>query len=304
MIPDFKTYIGESVWGKVLDRGAGETIRKEDDVNHMDFDTFADYIKDKYSEKGDWFSIGESSDKKSRHIEIDIISGIDLSFHMFDGEINTILIQNNSNKYVDVPGLKKIFNVNILGSSTFSVVEKNWTKSNNTFVKLIEFFLEKKTNESVWGKVLDRGAGDIIRKEDDINHLDFYEFVEYLKNAYEVDDPSGFFEIGLFPTMGTDVINVSIPIEKKDIYTEQRYGNRMLTIGYDTNTKELVNIRPNKYVFELYPRELNKVFGDKFEIDHSDFELKPKDGVITNSLCVEVIDKLLDMVERPILTKK
>ena len=159
-------------------------------------------------------------------------------------------------------------------------------------------------NESAWGDMMRRGSGEEIRTEDDINHLDFYEFVEYLKNAYEIDDTTGFFEIDPFPTMGTDIINVSIPIEKKDIYVEQRYGNRMMSIGYDKSTEELVNIRPNKYVFELYHRELNKVFGDKFEIDHTDFELKPKDGVITNSLCVEVIDKLLDMVERPILTKK
>ena len=27
--------ISESIWGKVLDRGAGETVRKEDDVNNM-----------------------------------------------------------------------------------------------------------------------------------------------------------------------------------------------------------------------------------------------------------------------------
>ena len=158
--------------------------------------------------------------------------------------------------------------------------------------------------ESVWGKILDRGAGETIRKEDDINNLDFYEFVEYLKNTYEINDTTGFFGIDIFPTMGTDVINVSVPIEEKDIYIEQRSGNRTLTIGYNRKTDELVNIRPNKYIFFLYPRELNKVFGDKFEIDHTDFELKPKDGVITNSICVEVIDKLLDIVERPILMKK
>ena len=303
MIPDFKTYLRESIWSDIQDRSAGKVIRKEDDVNHMNFDTFADYIEDNYSEEGNWFSIGENSDEKSRYIEIEIISGITLSFNVVDGEIYSILVQS-INKYVDVPGLKKIFNVNILGRSTVGVVEKNWTKSNNTFVKLIEFFLEKKTNESIWSDIQDRSSGDTIRKEDDVDHLNFFEFVEYLKNEYDVDDPTDFFAIGTYQTMGTDIINISIPIEKKDTSIEQKYGNRMVTIGYDKSTKKLINIRPNKYVFYLYPRELNKVFGDKFEINHTDFELKPKDGVITNSLCVEVIDKLLDMVERPILTKK
>ena len=295
--------LSESIWSDIQDRSAGKVIRKEDDVNHMNFDTFADYIEDNYSEEGNWFSIGENSDEKSRYIEIEIISGITLSFNVVDGEIYSILVQS-INKYVDVPGLKKIFNVNILGKSTVGVVEKNWTKSNNTFVKLIEFFLEKKTNESIWSDIQDRSSGDTIRKEDDVDHLNFFEFVEYLKNEYDVDDPTDFFAIGTYQTMGTDIINISIPIEKKDTSVEQKYGNRMVTIGYDKSTKNLINIRPNKYVFYLYPRELNKVFGDKFEIDHTDFELKPKDGVITNSLCVEVIDKLLDMVERPILTKK
>ena len=45
MIPDFKTYITESIWGKVLDRGAGETIREEDKfVNQMNYDEFFKYI--------------------------------------------------------------------------------------------------------------------------------------------------------------------------------------------------------------------------------------------------------------------
>lgn len=153
--------LSESVWGDIRKRAEGNIIRKEDDVNHMNFDTFADYIKDNYSEKGDWFSIVESSDEKSRHIEIDIISGITLSFNEVDGKIYNILIQSGK-KYVDVPGLKKIFNVNILGSSTYSVLEKDWTKSNNTFVKLIEFFLDKKTNESVLGDIRKRSEGNTI----------------------------------------------------------------------------------------------------------------------------------------------
>lgn len=157
--------------------------------------------------------------------------------------------------------------------------------------------------ESVWADMHRRSNGSQERKEDNIDKLDFHEFVSYLKDTYTIDDPTNFFEIGIFPTRGTDIVNISIPIEKKDIYTEQKNGSRMLAIGKDQKTDEFVNIRPNKYVFYLYPRELNKVFGDKFEVDHTNFELKPKNGVITNTLCVNVIDKLLSIVERPIMTK-
>ena len=159
--------LDESVWMDIHKQSTGDIERREDDVNLMDFDTFAEYIKDAYSEKSDWFAIRESEDGKSRHIEIDIISGIDLSFNEVNGKIYNILVQS-SNKYVDVPGLKKVFNVNVLGSSTYSVLEKDWKKSNNTFVKLIEFFLDKKTNESVWMDIHKQSAGDTERKEDEL----------------------------------------------------------------------------------------------------------------------------------------
>lgn len=35
MIPDFKTYIGESTWGEMRRRSSGETIRKEDEFNDL-----------------------------------------------------------------------------------------------------------------------------------------------------------------------------------------------------------------------------------------------------------------------------
>ena len=294
--------LSESIWSDIQDRSSGETIRKEDDVNHMNFDTFADYIKDNYSEKGDWFAVVESDNERSRHIEIDIISGIDLSFNVVDGEIYNILIHNNVNKYIDVPGLKKIFNVNILGSSTFSVVEKDWTKSNNTFVKLIEFFLKKKTNESIWSDIQDRSSGETIRKEDDIDNLEFNEFYDYLKNTYEELDENQFMVIGKYQTPGTDIMNISLPIEKNDNKVTPNLSNRMFLIQYIHGD---LFMKPNKYFFRLYPRELQKTFEDKYELDPFELEIIPKRGVeVTNSMCVEVIDRLLGMVENPILKKK
>ena len=172
-----KKKVNESLWSDLQNKSLGKSIRKEDDVNHMNFDTFADYIEDNYSEKGNWFAVRTSEDGKSRHIEIEIISGITLSFNEVDGKIYNILIQSSNKYYADVPGLKKIFNVNVLGSNTFSVVEKDWTKSNNTFVKLIEFFLDKKTNESLWFDLQNKSLGKVVRKEDAFNpdYIDFGE---------------------------------------------------------------------------------------------------------------------------------
>ena len=48
MIPDFKTFISESIWSDMQDRSAGEITRKEDDINCLDMLGLLDYIQNKY----------------------------------------------------------------------------------------------------------------------------------------------------------------------------------------------------------------------------------------------------------------
>jgi hypothetical protein len=49
MIPDFKTYIKESIWTNINKRSEGSISRKEDDINDLDFESFYDYVKSKYN---------------------------------------------------------------------------------------------------------------------------------------------------------------------------------------------------------------------------------------------------------------
>ena len=51
MIPDFKTYINESIWSDMQDRSAGDVVRKEDDINLMSGEDFCDYLNDNYISK-------------------------------------------------------------------------------------------------------------------------------------------------------------------------------------------------------------------------------------------------------------
>lgn len=48
MIPDFKTFIGESAWGEMRKRSSGEQIRKEDDINLLDLKGLCDYMNQIY----------------------------------------------------------------------------------------------------------------------------------------------------------------------------------------------------------------------------------------------------------------
>ena len=50
MIPDFKTYLRESIWSEMQDRGTGDSIKTEDkvDVDSLSYDELYDYLNNRY----------------------------------------------------------------------------------------------------------------------------------------------------------------------------------------------------------------------------------------------------------------
>ena len=48
MIPDFKTYLKESVWGDIRRRAEGVQDRKENDIDLLDLEGLFQYMKDHY----------------------------------------------------------------------------------------------------------------------------------------------------------------------------------------------------------------------------------------------------------------
>ena len=61
MIPDFKTYLKESIWSDIHKRSNGVQIRKEDDyIDKLDFNEFIQYLDDTY----------ESTDSSVENIDV------------------------------------------------------------------------------------------------------------------------------------------------------------------------------------------------------------------------------------------
>ena len=50
MIPDFKTYLRESIWSDMQDRGTRDAIKTEDkiDVDSLSYDELYDYLMNRY----------------------------------------------------------------------------------------------------------------------------------------------------------------------------------------------------------------------------------------------------------------
>jgi len=48
MIPDFKTYVGESLWSDLQNKSMGKSVRKEDNIDLLDLNEFCNYLRTIY----------------------------------------------------------------------------------------------------------------------------------------------------------------------------------------------------------------------------------------------------------------
>ena len=174
-----KHNVNESIWSDIQDRSSGETKRKEDDVNLLDYDGLYDYIKSKYSGKlyyidKDYFGQGGET------MCVDPIENISLYLkRLKDGSLKEILLS-----WVRVniyhPFLLKLeerFSVSSPDVKRRVITEKDGSCTNQTYIDVIDFFLEHidniVVNESIWSDIQDRSSGDVVRKEDEMNDDDF-----------------------------------------------------------------------------------------------------------------------------------
>ena len=176
----------------------------------------------------------------------------------------------------------------------YYITEKNREISNKTFIDVIEFFLHNEVNESIWSDMQDRGTGDIEKKEDDINLLDYDEFYDYLLSRYEFSDKN----LGIEKITGYNLINCSL-LEDKD---ESRV--------YRTN---IFDWKKNPYITvpdikSFTKRPLFNKLSDNFKLENipdaysPKFKVLPKDGGdVDNKFFIKVIDFIIDNAESPLV---
>ena len=108
MIPNFKTFIKESIWSDMQDRSAGETVRKEDNIDHLDYEEFFVYLTEHYQPKSkkDIDKIGGSTSITNTNI-IEIFIPIE----SIDDRIKTlmIVISKKDNSIVSIATSQTLF---------------------------------------------------------------------------------------------------------------------------------------------------------------------------------------------------
>ena len=192
MIPDFKTFIRESIWSDIQDRSSGKIGRKENDIDLLDIKELCEYLKTIYKTNSD-------NDIKVLEIEDD------------DHKIDTYLViclyedEKGYYRYIYYNGdyintqLDVIETLNCRseferkfsttkGVNDFDVVcidiyPKDRARvpvTNKFFIEVLDFILDRidapleqqiekitDVKESIWSDIQDRSSGDVVRKEDE-----------------------------------------------------------------------------------------------------------------------------------------
>ena len=158
----------------------------------------------------------------------------------------------------------------------------------------------KKLNESIWSDMQDRSAGDVVRKEDDIDHLDYVEFFTYLTEHYQpkskkINEKIG----GRTPIMDTNTIEIFIPIESID----DKIKTLMIVISKKDNS--IVSIATSQTLFDKYVN-LERTLSNNYTLNPSKNSPRvyiKSNKKPTNKSVVDLIDIFLAVVDNPILEK-
>ena len=154
MIPDFKTFIKESIWSDMQDRSSGETVRKEDDIDNLDYVEFFTYLTEHYKPKSK--KDNEKIGGRTPIMDINTIV-IFIPIESIDDRIKTlmIVISNKDNsivsmatsptlfdKYVNLEKmLSNNYTLNPSNNSPRVYIKSNKKLTNNTIVDLINTFI-------------------------------------------------------------------------------------------------------------------------------------------------------------------
>ena len=302
--------LSESLWSEIQDRSCGKTVRKEDDISLLDNEGLYDYIKSKYESRIPNFNVdmgyytNKSSNEKNLLIQ-PYGRWKPLMLYVFynDGKIGEIC--THFDKF-------KRWNFNILKQKyllipdrhydecnyNFKISEKDGTITNHTVIGIIDILVEDKSKillESIWSDIQDRSAGETVRKEDSIDHLDYEEFFVYLTEHYQPKSKKDIDKIGgRTSILATDIIEIFIPIESID----DKLKGLQINMSKKYNSIVLIAASPalfNKYV------NLEKMLSNNYTLNDSRY-LEPKKKP-TNQTVVDLIDMFLDVVDKPILEK-
>ena len=298
----------ESIWSDMQERGTGDMVKKEDEVNHLDGPGFLEYLKDyynipdeswtfQYTEYSDTVSIYTFSSpwvpKKGTYMSFVNTTG-------FKNGERVMKVDNDIFKHKGLNNLRKAlrerytFKKTDMGTMVFPI--DGSPINNQAVIDLIDCIMNnldpgfvvhipKIVKESVWSDMQDRGTGDLAKKEDDVDHLDRNGLYDYLQSHYTLINPR--YKIVNSPSGDS----IEVPVFHKITNTE--YIRRWFT-------KDEVLI---PYVFPYMINGLFHLLMHRYKLKQDItgryYIISPADSSsVTNKFFLEVLDFITEFVPR------
>ena len=151
MIPDFKTYIKESIWSNINKRSEGSISRKEDDINILDEDALVEYLKKRYKPLKRYAIITNSAHIiavpiAKTYVNYSICFNPKLEYMTFTQEIVDLadgLIEKLKDKFIVNISKYDGYISKYDGDMIYKISPKNGDKANNEFfINVIDFLLD------------------------------------------------------------------------------------------------------------------------------------------------------------------
>ena len=309
--------ITESIWSDMQDRSAGDVVRKEDDINLLDETGLVNYMKKVYmppSPNDDLQIIGGGVNSGT------IIASL---FKTNEGHYNIIYQKmSESNPEITFPvcpdsGIEDllkehytVISIPRYDNKIYYIKPKDGSKiTNKFFLEIIDFILDaikdddniyqvifkkKHINESIWSDMQDRSAGDVVRKEDDINLLDRDGLFDYIYDLYK--------QIAIHPlplksqTSPTHIY-FSIPIFKSD------YKVYRLNCIFDNNKISKITLMASDADVKDFKQALIDNFDATINSDGA-LTITAKNGTVSNQVCMDLIKTIVENAPHPYLKKR
>ena len=338
MIPNFKTYLKESVWGDLRKKSLGQDEREENNINYMDGEEFCEYLNSIYvSEKPHWKRLQSTVFMDDIMLMQFFNNGVyhNLYIEYVNGRKEIKLISVCDRCVSWYPELEDVFEVTFdkEDDKRLDLYPKDGSKITNKFaIKVIDYLLDnsenkdenlfiKKVHESVWGDLRKKSLGQEARIEVDVNTMDKNQFFDYLVSHYVYTGQKPERYSIHKDTRGDNNMVILIPIYRYKDYAESYY----LRIDYnikgktispessdklDTDNSIMIRyddwIKPEPGIFD----KLDDRFGidDINEYDPLEgksyttyWNIHPPKGTGTyNQFFVDVIDYIIDNLEEPL----
>ena len=316
MIPNFRTYLNESVWGDLRKKSLGQEERMEDDVNSLGCADFCEYLKTKYEGYCDTDHIGRTDNYIKFHLAVG--ANLHIRYNDDGKTIKEIAVEPFGKNFfsgfeaeLKSKNVKHNLSADFDGLDTFEIKGKNGNTSNRTVIEFIDNYFNyviDEEGEKILMKLCDKLRPDYEKGEeitlDKILDLAKYELVvsRYSKKARFFNFiEKNYDDIMDIIKNGTGVYeSVWGDLRKKSLGQEERIEDNLNNL----NVEGLYNYIKNRYEvldkwtkFNYFVRTYQTDISVPIYMDKSTLHL---DGPVRNSFTFHLNFEMSDNGKREI----